>query len=100
MGTVVYLSFVTSAIAFAVSETKAFGPVRSLAGRNNAILGNLLSCGYCLSHWVAFAVVAIYQPRLFYAWWLLDYFLTSLVIAWLSGLQWALMCWLMEKAAK
>jgi hypothetical protein len=46
---------------------------------------------------VAFALVAIYKPKLFEFWWLLDYFLTAIVIAWLGGIQWALMCWLMEK---
>jgi len=31
---------------------------------------------------------------------LLDYFLTALVIAWLAGVQWVLMCLLMDKAGK
>jgi hypothetical protein len=29
-------------------------------------------------------LVAIYRPRLFNAWWLLNYLLTALVIAWLA----------------
>jgi hypothetical protein len=66
----------------------------------NSFGGELLSCGYCIGHWVAFALVAIYQLRLFHKWWLLDYFLTALVVAWLGGFQWAFMCWLMEKARK
>jgi hypothetical protein len=49
---------------------------------------------------VAFVLVAVYKPKLFEFWWLLDYFLTALVIAWLSGLQWVLMCLLMEKTGK
>jgi hypothetical protein len=53
-----------------------------------------------LGHWVAFAFVAIYHPKLFDFWWLLDYFLTALVIAWLSAFQYVLLCWLMEKAGK
>jgi hypothetical protein len=44
--------------------------------------------------------VAIYRPRLCVFWWLLDYFLTALLIAWLSGFQRAAMCWLMEKAGR
>ena len=50
--------------------------------------------------WISFALVAIYQPKLFEYWFLLDYFLTALVIAWLAGIQWVLMCLLMEKAEK
>ena len=49
---------------------------------------------------MAFALTAIYRPRLFEMWWPLDYFLTALVIAWLSGIQWVLMCYVMEKAKK
>jgi hypothetical protein len=30
----------------------------------------------------------------------LDYFLTALVIAWLGGMQWIIMCLLMQKAGK
>jgi hypothetical protein len=45
---------------------------------------------------VAFALVAIYQCKIFELWWLLDYFFTALVIAWLSAFQWALMCLLMD----
>jgi hypothetical protein len=45
-------------------------------------------------------MVAIYRPRLFESWWLVDYFLTVLLIAWLSAFQWAVMCWLVEKAGK
>jgi hypothetical protein len=49
---------------------------------------------------VAFGVVAIYRPRLFAGWWLLDYFPTAWVIAWLAGFQLTLLCWLMEKTGK
>lgn len=59
-----------------------------------------MSCGYCFSHWVAFALVAIYHPRLLESWWLMDYFFTALVIAWLSAFQWVLICWLMDKVEK
>lgn len=100
MQQIVYLSFIAASISFTVTEMKPFLPVRERAKARNSVLGELLSCGYCFGHWVAFALVAIYQPRLFELWWLLDYFLTALIIAWLSGYQWAAMCWLMEKAGK
>lgn len=100
MKDVAMLSIVTASISFTVTETKLFMPVREWVKKRNAFLGELLSCGYCFSHWIAFALVAIYRTRLFESWWLLDYFLTALVIAWLSGIQWATMGWLMEKAGK
>jgi hypothetical protein len=100
MKTVIYLSFVTAAISFTVTETKIFKPLREWLTGKIAFLGELFSCGYCFGHWVAFGLVAVYKPCLFHAWWLLDYFLTAIVIAWLSGIQWALMCLLMDKAGK
>ncbi len=42
--------------------------------------------------------MAIYRPRLFDAWWLLDYFMTTLVVAWLAAFQWATLHRLMAKA--
>ena len=100
MEKVICLSFVTASISFLVTETKIFKPLREWTKSKNSFLGEFLSCGYCFAHWVAFALVAIYQPKLFELWRLMDYFLTGLAIAWLSAFQWALMCWLMEKAEK
>lgn len=100
MTEVFYLSLATASIAFVVTETKLFRPLREWATGKWSFLGALLSCGYCFGYWVAFSLVAIYRPKLFESWWLLDYVLTAVVIAWLSGLQWVLMCLLMEKAKK
>ena len=100
MNTVIYLSLVTASISFTVTETKLFKPVREWTKRKNTFIGELISCGYCFGHWVAFALVAIYQPKFFELWWLLDYFFTALVIAWFAAFQWVLMCWLFEKTGK
>jgi Protein of unknown function (DUF1360) len=100
MKLVIYLSFATAAIAFTVTETQLFKSLREWLNKKNRLLGELFTCGYCFGYWVAFALVAIYKPRLFHYWWLLDYFLTAIVIAWFSAFQWLLLCWLMEKAEK
>ena len=100
MNDVLLLSFVTGSISFTVSEAKVFKPLREWLMSKSRFVGELSSCGYCLGHWVAFILVAIYQPRLFQAWWLLDYFLTAVVVAWMSALQWVLMCLLIAKVGK
>jgi hypothetical protein len=41
---------------------------------------------------LATASLAIYRPRYFEGWWLLDYFLTVLVIAWLAACQRGALC--------
>ena len=94
------LSLVTASVSFTVSEARLFKPLREWIKNRSSLAGELVACGYCLGHWIAFGLVAIYRPRLFQSWWLLDYFLTALVIAWIAGIQWALMCWFMEKAGK
>ena len=93
------LSLVTASISYTVTEARLFKPLREWVHRKLP-WGEPLACGYCLGHWIAFALVAVYRPRLFDMWWLLDYFLTALIIAWLSGIQWVLMCLVMEKAGK
>ncbi len=100
MEQIIYLAFVTASLSFTITETKLFLPIRERVKRKSSFFGELISCGYCFGHWLAFALVAVYRSRLFESWWLLDYFLTALVIAWLSGLQWVVMCWLMEKIGK
>ena len=97
---VIFLSFVTASMSFTVTETKMLLPLREWARTKNSYLGELLSCGYCFAHWVAFLMVAIYRPKLFESWWLLDYFLIAIAIAWLGAFQWIIMCWLMEMAGK
>jgi hypothetical protein len=91
---------VTASISFTATETKLFRPLRELVKGKSTFWGDFVSCGYCLGHWFAFVLVLIYRVKLFSVWTPLDYFLTILVVAWLSGFQWVLMCWLMEKAGK
>ena len=100
MKEVLYLSFAVASISFTVTESKLFRSFREWVEGKSAFLGEMVSCGYCFNHWLAFAFIAIYKPRLFESWWLLDYFLTALVVAWISAFQWVLMCWLMERAGK
>ena len=97
---VIYLSMIAASVSFTVSETKLFKPLREKLNGKSPFLGSLLSCGYCLGHWVAFALVAIYKPKLIEVWRLLDYFLAALVIAWLAAFQWIFLCWLMQKTGK
>ena len=100
MREVIWLSVVTAAISTTITETRLFLPLRKWIRLKSDFFGDLISCGYCLGFWIAFGLVAVYQPRLFYVWWLLDYFVTALAIAWLSAFQWCLMCWLFKITGK
>lgn len=95
------LSLANASLAFTVTETKLFAPLRAWAKSRSAFLGEMLSCGYCLGHWTAFGLTALYRVRLWTGPWPpLDYFLTALVIAWLSAFQWIALCWLMQRTGK
>jgi hypothetical protein len=100
MAEVVLLSLVTASVAFTLCETTLFAGLREWVKARSAWLGKLVCCGYCLGHWIAFGLVAVYRPRLFQTWWVLDYICTGLIIAWLAALQWAVLCWLTTKAGK
>lgn len=97
---IAWLSLANASIAFTVTEARLCRGLREWIKHKNSFLGELFSCGYCFGHWSAFLLTAVYQPRLLQQWQPLDYFLTALVIAWLSAFQWALLCWLMQQAGK
>lgn len=56
------LSLATAAISVTISKARVFASARQWVAERNKWLGELLSCSYCTSHWVAIAFVAIYCP--------------------------------------
>ena len=94
------LSLATGSAAFTVTETVLFAGFRGWVAKRNTLTGKLVGCGYCLSHWIAFVLVAVYRPRLFHGWWPVDYFLTALIISWLAAFQWAVLVWIMQRIGK
>ncbi len=65
MPQVVVLPLVTASIAFTLCETTVFAGLRDWVKARNAWLGKLACFGYCLGHWLALGLVAIYRPRFF-----------------------------------
>lgn len=57
------LSLAVAAISFTTSKAVIFRSLRLWIDDRNEWLGELVACPYCTAHWVAFAAVAIYQPR-------------------------------------
>lgn len=49
-----------SAISITISRGAIFEPLRLLAHKKAKLLGTLLSCIYCTTHWVALAVLLIW----------------------------------------
>ena len=59
----VVIALTCSGIAMSFTQGSMFDPVRAWIMSKNQLLGDLFKCFFCLSHWLAFAGVAIYQPR-------------------------------------
>lgn len=59
----VVLALVVSSISYTMSSMEIFEPLRSFCSKQNKWLGSLISCFYCLSHWVTFFFVILYKPQ-------------------------------------
>lgn len=81
-------------------RNKFFAPCREWLKVHNAFVAKTSSCGYCCGHWIAVTLVAIYRPRLFDGYWVLDYLLTAITVAGLVSFQWLALCLLIAKANK
>jgi len=58
------LSLVASTTSVTIGKARIFREVRRLACAWSPWLGELLHCPYCLSHWIALALVLAYRPSL------------------------------------
>ena len=96
----ILISMVTASISFTVTESKLFEIFRDFVKRKSNFFGGLISCGYCLGHWIAFSIVILYDFNVFNNNLMIDYFFTGLIIAWLSAIQWLLVYLLMIKVGK
>ena len=89
---VLVLALATSVISVTITEAFVFAKLRLFLTKRNKFIGELFSCFYCFSHWVAFVLVLIYKPTLVKNVPFIDFFITSFVIVALStlivGLQW------------
>lgn len=80
------LALASSAVSVTVTKAKIFAGLRELIGTKNAWLGELVSCPYCFSHWLAFAATAIYRPVLVDSgFWPLDLAVTAMVMVALAA---------------
>ncbi|MBX5460852.1 MAG: DUF1360 domain-containing protein [Steroidobacteraceae bacterium] len=52
-----------AAISMSFTQGSMFEPIRSWIAARHALMGELARCFFCLSHWIAFAGIAIYRPR-------------------------------------
>ena len=87
----VVIALTCSGIAMSFTQGSMFDPVRAWIMSKNQLLGDLFKCFFCLSHWLAFAGVAIYQPRPVQSMLLADLVISAFTIVTLATLSSGLM---------
>jgi len=87
LGQLLAVSAVVMGIAQTITRERIFEPLRTRLGGHETWLGYLVSCPYCASHYVAFALVpltGVYGIRVHVRWGvlttLLDWFLSSMLV--------------------
>lgn len=80
------LALATAAISVSFTQGSVFEGLRQWIATKNALMGELSRCFFCLSHWVAFSGVAIYQPRPLQAWVPADFVVSAFVVVALATL--------------
>jgi uncharacterized membrane protein len=93
------VSAVVMGLAQTITKEKIFEPLRDRLGGKETWLGYLVSCPYCVSHWLAFALVPItgtYAVQVAVEWgilsrllsWLLSSLLVVVIAAFLRVAFW------------
>lgn len=63
-GTAAALSLAAGTAAFTITRTKISEPAREAIKKRSEWAGNLVSCPYCTSHWLAAAAVTLMAPKI------------------------------------
>jgi len=83
---VLVLSLAVSAVSVTISKAGVFSWLRKWIASRNEWLGKLISCSYCMSHWIAIAVVCVYQPVLIKPYYILGLIVSIFVIVAVSAM--------------
>lgn len=76
-----------AAISLTVTKANVSRPLRDRMALRSKWLGELVSCPFCFSHWLAFAAVAAYrQPLVSSGFLVLDLFVTAMAMVAASAL--------------
>lgn len=94
----VYLGIVNGMVSLCISKSTFFMRFRDyLFNHNYTFLHKLVSCPYCLSHWIAIILTITYSNRLnVHSNIILDIFCSIFVNVFLATITWTISFWLMN----
>ena len=75
-----------ASISMTLTKAKVFSPLRQAVKAKSKFLGDLFSCPYCMSHWVSFLLVLVFQPRPIQVWLPVDLLLSAFIMVALAPL--------------
>ncbi len=87
MHELIFLALATSAISVTITRSGVFAKQRSWLLEKNLWLGRLVSCPYCLSHWVSAVLVGMYQPVVVSLWIGVDLLVSVFIVVALSAFR-------------
>lgn len=63
VGVLLVLGAACAVVTMTISKASIFERPRVWLDQNYEWIGDLVACPYCTSHWAAFLLVALFQPR-------------------------------------
>lgn len=99
--TIIYLGVANGMISGCIAKSYFFEWFRDLVSWFSYPLHKLISCPYCLSHWVAVIMVWLWVPKLtncgvaFF-----DYVVAAFVMVAVASISWGAAFYLMDRAEK
>jgi len=100
MKELVIYSMVVASVSYTISEAAIFRKMRVRICFRNKFFGKLISCGYCLGFWLSFLVIVFFHPVVPLSHTIFDWLFSWLILSWLAGFEWVIMCWLMKVSGK
>jgi hypothetical protein len=79
-----FLALANATISVTINRASIFDVPRRFLSKRSDFLAQLLSCPYCLSHWVAFVLVGVYRPQVLPAHWVLNFLAASFAVVTLT----------------
>jgi len=83
---VAVLALATAAISVTTSKARVFASTRRWIASRSDWFGDLVTCTYCTSHWMAIAFIAIYRPVIFHQWMVIDLIVSMFTTVALSAI--------------
>jgi hypothetical protein len=80
------LALATTSISVTIARAEIFAPLREYISEKSVWAGKLVSCSYCVSHWVSMVFVATYRPIIIEMWIFSDLIVSVFAIVTISAI--------------